>query len=217
MGSAHWAGFSYCAWPYCSVRNIPPVRWNVFQHPNPILQMRTVRPGRLWTRTKWIQIRNTKVKVFQAYTWLHLTSTFSGTANTVAFYLNPLCVAKMMWGKKLRIYFKKIYFYEVSSYLSKAQSLWARTYSVARLWPVFGSQNLMGCWLSLLPETTNPFVGCQSTHFTSAPCPVKKVKIVHFEISQTHWEIKGCTPYNRHVKLNEKHHRRQVTKQNQTK
>lgn len=123
MGSAHWAGFSYCAWPYCSVRNIPLVRWNVsfvFQHPNPVLQMRTVRPGRLWTRMKWIRIRNTEVKVFQAYTWLHLTSTFSGTANTLAFYLKPLCVAKMMWGKKLRIYFKNIYFYEVSSYLSKA-------------------------------------------------------------------------------------------------
>lgn len=43
------------------------------------------------------------------------------------------------------------------------------TYRVARLWPVFGSQNLIGCWLSLLPETTNPFVGCQSTHLTSAP------------------------------------------------
>lgn len=95
------------------------------------------------------------------------------------------------------------------------QSLWARTYSVARLWPVFGSQNLMGCWLSLLPDTTNPFVGCQSTHFTSAPWPVEKIKNVHFEISQTlkwHWKIEGCTPYNCNVKLNEKHHRAQVTK-----
>lgn len=45
------------------------------------------------------------------------------------------------------------------------------THSVARLCPVFGSQNLMGCWLSLLPETTRPLVGCQSTHLTSAPCP----------------------------------------------
>lgn len=43
------------------------------------------------------------------------------------------------------------------------------TYSVAKLCPVFGSQNLIGCWLSLLPDTTKPFVGCQSTHFTSAP------------------------------------------------
>lgn len=45
------------------------------------------------------------------------------------------------------------------------------TYSVAKLCPVFGSQNLIGCWLSLLPDTTKPFVGCQSTHFTSAPWP----------------------------------------------
>lgn len=70
------------------------------------------------------------------------------------------------------------------------QDLWVRTYSVARLWPVFGSQNLMGCWLSLLPDTTNPFVGCQSTHFTSAPCPVKEIKIVHFEISDAE-KLKG--------------------------
>lgn len=48
----------------------------------------------------------------------------------------------------------------------------------------------MGCWLSLLPDTTNPFVGCQSTHFTSAPCPVKEIKIVHFEISDAE-KLKG--------------------------
>lgn len=56
------------------------------------------------------------------------------------------------------------------------------TYSVARLCPVLGSQNLIGCWLSLLPETTNPLVGCQSTHFTSAPWPVGK----HIR-TKSHW------------------------------
>lgn len=81
---------------------------------------------------------------------------------------------------------------------------------MARLWPVFGSQNLMGCWLSLLPETTNPFVGCQSTHFTSAPWPVKETKIVHSEISQTE-KLQGAHLIT-NVKLNEKHHRAQVTK-----
>ena len=30
--------------------------------------------------------------------------------------------------------------------------------------PDFGSQSLMGCWLSLLPDTTMPLCGCQSTH-----------------------------------------------------
>ena len=31
-------------------------------------------------------------------------------------------------------------------------------------WPDFGSQSLIGCWLSLLPDTTMPLCGCQSTH-----------------------------------------------------
>ena len=31
-------------------------------------------------------------------------------------------------------------------------------------WPDLGSHSLIGCWLSLLPETTMPLCGCQSTH-----------------------------------------------------
>ena len=42
-------------------------------------------------------------------------------------------------------------------------------YNVARDWPDLGSHNLTGCWLSLLPDTTRPLCGCQSTHLTSAP------------------------------------------------
>lgn len=53
---------------------------------------------------------------------------------------------------------------------SMTVDLWA--WRVARAWPHFGSQILIGCWLSLLPDTISDFVGCQSTHFTSAPCPL---------------------------------------------
>lgn len=53
---------------------------------------------------------------------------------------------------------------------SMTVDLWA--WSVASAWPHFGSHNLIGCWLSLLPDTTSDFWGCQWTHFTSAPCPL---------------------------------------------
>ena len=43
------------------------------------------------------------------------------------------------------------------------------THRVDRTVPVRGSQNLI--MLSLLPETSNPFVGCHSTHLTSQPWP----------------------------------------------
>jgi len=43
------------------------------------------------------------------------------------------------------------------------------TYSVLMSLPDLGSQNLTN--MSLLPETTSPFVGCQSTHLTSHPWP----------------------------------------------
>ncbi len=43
------------------------------------------------------------------------------------------------------------------------------THSVLKSLPVLGSQNLTN--KSLLPETTRPFVGCQSTHLTSHPWP----------------------------------------------
>lgn len=45
------------------------------------------------------------------------------------------------------------------------------TYSVASFWPLFGSQRIIGCWESLLPETRIPLWGCQSTHLTSQPWP----------------------------------------------
>lgn len=44
------------------------------------------------------------------------------------------------------------------------------TYSVESTVPVRGSQNLMR--LSLLPDTSSPFVGCHSTHLTSQPWPI---------------------------------------------
>jgi len=44
-----------------------------------------------------------------------------------------------------------------------------RTNNVDNTVPVRGSQNLI--WLSLLPDTSKPFVGCHSTHLTSQPCP----------------------------------------------
>ena len=44
-------------------------------------------------------------------------------------------------------------------------------YIVARLAPVRGSHNLIGCCVSLLPEATRLLWGCQSTHLTSAPWP----------------------------------------------
>lgn len=44
-------------------------------------------------------------------------------------------------------------------------------WSVLRACPLFGSHNLIGCWLSLLPDIMSPFWGCQCTHFTSAPWP----------------------------------------------
>jgi hypothetical protein len=43
------------------------------------------------------------------------------------------------------------------------------SYSVDSTVPVRGSQNLI--WLSLLPDTRRPLVGCHCTHFTSQPCP----------------------------------------------
>lgn len=43
------------------------------------------------------------------------------------------------------------------------------TYRVDSTVPVRGSQNLI--MLSLLPETSRPFVLCHSTHLTSHPCP----------------------------------------------
>lgn len=43
------------------------------------------------------------------------------------------------------------------------------TYNVASACPLLGSQSLIGCWLSLLPDTMRPFCGCQWTHLTSAP------------------------------------------------
>lgn len=46
------------------------------------------------------------------------------------------------------------------------------TYNVAKDCPLFGSQSLIGCWLSLLPETISDFCGCQWTHLTSAPWPL---------------------------------------------
>lgn len=49
-------------------------------------------------------------------------------------------------------------------------------YSLASGWPERGSQSLMGCWLSLLPDASRLLDGCQSTHFTSAPWPVEDDK-----------------------------------------
>ena len=43
------------------------------------------------------------------------------------------------------------------------------THSVLRSLPERGSQNFTS--ISLLPLTTSPLVGCQSTHRTSHPCP----------------------------------------------
>ena len=42
--------------------------------------------------------------------------------------------------------------------------------------PVRGSQNLT--WWSLEPETSRPFVGCQSQDLTSHPCPVRTISHV---------------------------------------
>ena len=52
---------------------------------------------------------------------------------------------------------------------SMTVDLWA--WRVAIAVPLFGSHNLIGCWLSLLPETMSDFWGCQWTHLTSAPWP----------------------------------------------
>ena len=48
------------------------------------------------------------------------------------------------------------------------------THKVDSTVPVRGSQNLI--ILSLLPETSRPFVLCHSTHFTSQPCPNSEVR-----------------------------------------
>lgn len=47
------------------------------------------------------------------------------------------------------------------------------TCSVESTVPVRGSQNLI--WLSLLPDTSRPLVGCHSTHLTSQPCPISYI------------------------------------------
>lgn len=54
---------------------------------------------------------------------------------------------------------------------SMTVDLWAC--KVVKDCPVFGSHNLMGCWLSLLPDAMIPNCGCQSQHLTSDPWPVK--------------------------------------------
>lgn len=56
------------------------------------------------------------------------------------------------------------------------------TYNVASACPLFGSHNLMGCWLSLLPDTISAFCGCQCTHFTSAPWPLLLIFIFKVKI-----------------------------------
>lgn len=56
-------------------------------------------------------------------------------------------------------------------------------YIVAKGFPVLGSHNLTGCWLSLLPDITRPLWGCQWTHFTSAPCPNKENKLKKLNIT----------------------------------
>ena len=65
-------------------------------------------------------------------------------------------------------------------------SVLVSTYNVARLFPVLGSQSLTGCCVSLLPEAISAFWGCQSTHFTSAPCPKikkKSLNLAYFPIN----------------------------------
>jgi hypothetical protein len=51
--------------------------------------------------------------------------------------------------------------------------------------PVFGSQILTGCWLSLDPDANRPLVGCQSTHLTSDPWPRRTRSSVQLKKSQT--------------------------------
>ena len=51
--------------------------------------------------------------------------------------------------------------------------------------PVLGSQILTGCWLSLDPDAKRPLVGCQSTHFTSAPWPLRTLSSIQLKKSQT--------------------------------
>ena len=53
-------------------------------------------------------------------------------------------------------------------------ALWGKR--VLRLLPVLGSQSLIGCWASLLPDTNKPIVGCQCTVLQSAPWPSKHFK-----------------------------------------
>lgn len=62
---------------------------------------------------------------------------------------------------------------------------WVNAYNVANAWPLFGSHNLIGCWLSLLPDTIKAFCGCQWTHFTSAPWPLSTRSSWHRKKSNT--------------------------------
>lgn len=80
---------------------------------------------------------------------------------------------------------------------------------VASDWPVFGSHNLTGCWLSLLPEMTRLFCGCQCTHFTSAPWPKQDFNEYLFRLSlnryfkkKYNYSIKYIKKYNYNVKYN---------------
>lgn len=63
---------------------------------------------------------------------------------------------------------------------TSTNKLFSKTYwRVANAWPHFGSHSLIGCWLSLLPDTMRDFCGCQWTHLTSAPCPLKTLSSWH--------------------------------------
>ncbi len=81
----------------------------------------------------------------------------------------------------------------------RTDRLWRKkTNKVVMLFPAFGSHSLMGCWLSLLPDATNDFWGCQSTHLTSAPCPIdirnrinrprQDCYNLHFRLNTEQWQ-----------------------------
>ena len=61
--------------------------------------------------------------------------------------------------------------------------------------PDFGSQSLMGCWLSLLPDTTMPLCGCQSTHL--------KLKIIRMSTwgEKVKFSLDVCSMSSQHLLL----------------
>ena len=69
----------------------------------------------------------------------------------------------------------------VASFIMRTRRICA-THKVVSEVPVRGSQNLI--WLSLLPETRSPLVGCHSTHLTSHPCPRDADQDVHLTVDE---------------------------------